>query len=161
MKSEYKTELWKFITSTEAEISYRFVRHCGLAVSAPAWDGTGCEFDSWQCRIYILGVLWVHMAWHKNCVEKKEESATAEEVSRFQFGCFQNKWWWWSMAKNVPDIVMMNGYSRPRWVLETTDYRHPSRPSQLQSINSNHQISCKISFLIRIQTKTYIYFLKK
>ena len=22
-------------------------------VSAPAWDGTGCEFDSWQCRIYI------------------------------------------------------------------------------------------------------------
>ena len=21
--------------------------------SAPAWDGTGCEFDSWQCRIYI------------------------------------------------------------------------------------------------------------
>ena len=23
-------------------------------VSAPACDGTGCEFDSWQCRIYIL-----------------------------------------------------------------------------------------------------------
>ena len=22
-------------------------------VSAPAWDGTGREFDSWQCRIYI------------------------------------------------------------------------------------------------------------
>ena len=22
-------------------------------VSAPALDGTGCEFDSWQCRIYI------------------------------------------------------------------------------------------------------------
>ena len=29
------------------------VRHCGLVVSAPAWDGTDCEFDSWQCRIYI------------------------------------------------------------------------------------------------------------
>ena len=29
------------------------IRHCGLVVSAPAWDGTGCEFDSWQCRIYI------------------------------------------------------------------------------------------------------------
>ena len=28
-------------------------RHCGLVVSALAWDGTGCEFDSWQCRIYI------------------------------------------------------------------------------------------------------------
>ena len=23
------------------------VRHCGLVVSAPAWDGTGREFDSW------------------------------------------------------------------------------------------------------------------
>ena len=57
------------------------VRHCGLVVLAPAWDGTGCEFDSWQCRIYIpcslslwlLGFLrgsWVHMAWNKNCVEK-------------------------------------------------------------------------------------------
>ena len=22
-------------------------------VSAPAWDGTGCELDSWQSRIYI------------------------------------------------------------------------------------------------------------
>ena len=26
--------------------------HCGLVGSAPAWDRTGCEFDSWQCRIY-------------------------------------------------------------------------------------------------------------
>ena len=23
---------------------YKTVRHCGLVVSAPAWDGTGCEF---------------------------------------------------------------------------------------------------------------------
>ena len=23
--------------------------HCGLVVSAPTWDGTGCEFNSWQC----------------------------------------------------------------------------------------------------------------
>ena len=23
-------------------------RHCGLVVSAPTWDGTGWEFDSWQ-----------------------------------------------------------------------------------------------------------------
>ena len=42
------------------------VRHCGLVVSVPAWDGTGCELDSWQCRINIpcslslrlLGSLW-------------------------------------------------------------------------------------------------------
>ena len=31
----------------------RLIRHCGLVVSTPAWDETGCEFDSWQCRIYI------------------------------------------------------------------------------------------------------------
>ena len=61
-----------------------FVCHCDLVGSARTWDGTGCEFDSWQCQIYIIshvhraydylgpfGVLWVHMAWHKNCVEKK------------------------------------------------------------------------------------------
>ena len=34
-------------------LAWTSVRHCGLVVSAPAWDGTGCEFDSWQCRIYI------------------------------------------------------------------------------------------------------------
>ena len=27
--------------------------HCGLVVSTPAWYRTGCEFDSWQCPIYI------------------------------------------------------------------------------------------------------------
>ena len=59
------------------------VRHRGLVVSAPTWDGTGCELDSRQCRIYILCSLslrllgplrvhWVHMAWHKNCVKKKK-----------------------------------------------------------------------------------------
>ena len=39
-----------------AEFRYQLIPyncHCGLVVSAPAWDGTGCEFDSWQCRIYI------------------------------------------------------------------------------------------------------------
>ena len=30
-----------------------FARHCGLVGSARTWDGTGCEFDSWQYRIYI------------------------------------------------------------------------------------------------------------
>ena len=30
--------------------------HCGLVGSAPAWDGTGCEFDSWQCRICSLSL---------------------------------------------------------------------------------------------------------
>ena len=33
--------------------SENLVRPCGLVVSAPAWDGTGREFDSWKCRIYI------------------------------------------------------------------------------------------------------------
>ena len=30
-----------------------YCRHCGLVVTAPACDGTGCEFDSWRFRIYI------------------------------------------------------------------------------------------------------------
>ena len=29
------------------------IRHCGLVGSAPACDETDCEFNSWQCRIYI------------------------------------------------------------------------------------------------------------
>ena len=58
--------------------NYITVRHCGLVGSAGTWDGTGCEFDFWQCQIYIVsnnhraydylgpfGVLWVHVAWHK------------------------------------------------------------------------------------------------
>ena len=27
---------------------------CGLVGSARIWYGKGCEFDSWQCWIYIL-----------------------------------------------------------------------------------------------------------
>ena len=30
------------------------VRHCGIVVSAAAWDGTGCEFDSWLGLSKIL-----------------------------------------------------------------------------------------------------------
>ena len=29
------------------------VRHCGLVESARTWDGSGCEFDSWQCQQYL------------------------------------------------------------------------------------------------------------
>ena len=39
------------------------IRQCGLVVSTPAWDGTGCEFDSWQLRIYPMftepTITWV------------------------------------------------------------------------------------------------------
>ena len=31
--------------------------------SAPAWDGTGCELDSWQCRIYITCLLSLRLLW--------------------------------------------------------------------------------------------------
>ena len=45
-----------------------FVLHCTLSCTRnlwslgcsnvlSAWDGTGCEFDSWQCRIYIPCLL--------------------------------------------------------------------------------------------------------
>ena len=59
--------------------------------SAPAWDGTGCElvssipgsvgyiFHVYWTYDYLgpFGVLWVHMAWHKNCVKN-----TAKLVER-------------------------------------------------------------------------------
>ena len=49
-----------------------------IVVSAPAWDETGCEFDCWQCRIYIrcslslrsLGSLLVSLGTYKKCVKK-------------------------------------------------------------------------------------------
>ena len=45
--------LRKLTQRTSMHITSVTVRHCGPVDSAPAWDGTGCEFDSWQCRIYI------------------------------------------------------------------------------------------------------------
>ena len=52
--------LWKYLNLyfkvvTDVNRSYNkiIVRHCGLVGSVPAWDRTGCEFDSWQCQIYI------------------------------------------------------------------------------------------------------------
>ena len=49
-------EIWRWegrSRKTWLEVVKNDIRHCGLVVSAPAWEGTGCEFDSWQCRIYI------------------------------------------------------------------------------------------------------------
>ena len=57
---------------------------CGLMGSVQTWDGTGCEFDSWQCRIYIIShvhiepsITWVPTGFSgylrldtKNCVKK-------------------------------------------------------------------------------------------
>ena len=67
-------------------------------VSAPAWDGTGCEIDSWQCWIYIpcslslrllgslRGSLGTYGLPQKLCHEKNElrrrNSTAAEEVTR-------------------------------------------------------------------------------
>ena len=60
---------------------------CGLLELAHTWDGKGCEFDSWQCRIYIIShvhkaydylsffrVLWVHNTYdliQKLCLKKE------------------------------------------------------------------------------------------
>ena len=67
-----------------------FIRHCGLVVSAPAW--TEQVVSSIPGRVgYIshvhwaydylglFGVLWVHMAWHKNCVKKIHEKSTGDQ----------------------------------------------------------------------------------
>ena len=64
-------------------------------VSTPAWDGTGCEFDSWQCRIYIpcslslrllgslRGSLGTYGLTQKNCVKKSafRKSASSRNQS--------------------------------------------------------------------------------
>ena len=85
---KWNKKLWTALFHESLTVTIYFsqnhspTRHCGLVVSAPACDGSGCEFDSWQCRIYIpcslthdylvpFRVLWVHMAWHRNCVLKK------------------------------------------------------------------------------------------
>ena len=60
---------------TRRRKNVRIVCHCGLVESARTCEETGCEFDSWQCQIYIIShvhraydylghfrVLWVHMA---------------------------------------------------------------------------------------------------
>ena len=46
----YFTNHWQLIYFSQ---NHSPTRHCGLVVSAPSCDGSGCEFDSWQCRIYI------------------------------------------------------------------------------------------------------------
>ena len=79
---ERRAKFWRIqvrkISIGHTRVGPIYVHHCGLVVSAPAWDGTGCEFDSWQCRIYIpcslslrlLGSLQGSLGWHKNCVKK-------------------------------------------------------------------------------------------
>ena len=53
-------------------------RHSGLVGLVPAWDGTGWEFDSLQCRIYIpcslsigflLGSLGTYGLTQKLCLK--------------------------------------------------------------------------------------------
>ena len=68
------------------------IRHCGLVVSAPAWDGTGCELDSWQCRIYIpcslslrllgslRGSLGTYGLTQKLCLKKSREIYIADTM---------------------------------------------------------------------------------
>ena len=64
---------------------FNFVCHCGLVVSAPAWDWTGCDFDSWQCWIYIpcssslrllgtlQGFLGAYGLTQKLCLKKEKK----------------------------------------------------------------------------------------
>ena len=54
----YFTNHWQLLYFSQ---NHSPTRHCGLVVSAPACDGSGCEFDSWQCRIYILCSLTLRL----------------------------------------------------------------------------------------------------
>ena len=84
------------------------VRHCGLVGSAPTWDRTGCEFNSWQCRIYIpcslsLRLLGVSSAfseldtkivfkknqhWNNTHTTEKKLIGTAAAVESFAELCY-------------------------------------------------------------------------
>ena len=96
--------IWKTIYSTLdggllqiRRNGFNILRHCGLVGSAPAWDGTGCEFDSWQCRIYIpcslslrllgslRGSLGTYGLTQKLCLKK-----TYSDIFPSQ-DCFYNK----------------------------------------------------------------------
>ena len=74
------------------------VRHCGLVGSAPALERNRLWVQFLACNVgYIshdhwaydylgpFGVLWVHMARHKNCVNKKNDANTKED--------------WWAKTK--------------------------------------------------------------
>ena len=93
----------------------QLVRHCDLVESARTWDGTGCEFDSCQCRIYtsypmfieptITWVpsgfdLWVHsLAWHKNCVKKLQPHLQVYKA--FTTAVSWVRWWTHSFLSSV------------------------------------------------------------
>ena len=71
------------------------VRQCGLVESAPTWNGTGCEFDSWQCRIYIpcslslrllgslQGSLGTYGLTQKLCLKKWEKIGNKHGLAPF------------------------------------------------------------------------------
>ena len=57
----------------DLSLSYhRKVHHCGLLESTRTWDGTGCEFDSLQCRIsgsfYEFSEIWSDIVQEKKIV---------------------------------------------------------------------------------------------
>ena len=113
-----------------AILLYWKIRHCGLVVSSPAWDGTGCEFDSWQCRIYIpcslslrlLGSLWGSLGTYGLCVKKKSHiymamlcacSATQDwlEIESFEserWICIDGESKFWRMHQDSSNKINCN-----------------------------------------------------
>ena len=57
--SEYLRERHLANTYFPRTPSSEYVRHCGLVVSAPDWDGTGCEFDS----LAVSDINYIPCSW--------------------------------------------------------------------------------------------------
>ena len=83
------------------------LRHWGSVTVAQwnrknTWDGTGCEFDSWQCRISIIS--HVHRAY---------DYSSPFGVSLGTYGLIQKLCWWGRQA--LPRPLYKNGWGVTHW----------------------------------------------
>ena len=91
------------------------VRHCGLVGSAPAWDGTDCEFDSWQCRMFTEPTItWVpsgfsgYILWLDTKIVFKKPIRLPEIMRN---DIWSHTFWWTLLAVCCGDMQSPSIYS--------------------------------------------------
>ena len=126
---------------TREPTSYH-VRHCGLVVLAPACDGTvwvrfpgsvGYISHVLWAYDYLgpIGVLWVHMAWHKNVLKNPSVQRSRGGTRNWKVR-WCGSWWcgwvvsvWWSTLDG-PQFLNYWGTWFPTHAFETFLYIRPS-----------------------------------